>query len=529
MQIQNINTQNNKYKTNISHKAINPEAVVRTLRDSEKFATTMILEGGVTGGRGYNAYKRGGMPEFRERFLDDIISAVFWMKGVDIFNGLFNKFGKTFLGIDNPKFDVGKDALRTPFENLLKEQGKNLDDKAKEALRKKLTAFKFGKVIASTLLAITFVGFVVPKFYQTLTKKLMKKDKAENNNTNTQQQEEKQSTISEKIKEQNTIESFINKTSDSKQTSFKGAGNFITTATYLLEKHKVVKLLSTDVGILSGRMASARNKDEAIEYGFRDAASSFFYQASTPLLYGLFQLLTKSKKETTIDTVAAKQMTENLTQLVKDNGSIKAEEFFEKAIGYLTKGEKELLEKLPFKENVISLETLKQHIKDSDLIEKATKMAKLQPEQAKVGAVLTRQQVADVLKKGSINTPEFMQQAYESRFGEALTDPTKYIPMKQITKFRENMDDYVKHIIEVANKKNGGIIDENLLKQVRKSSFIKSSAFISVAVAISTLCIGMLVPKLQYAITKYRTGSDKAPGLREYENSQQQKTEVKKS
>lgn len=522
MQIKNITHQNSFNNKNISHKAINPESVIRTLRDSEKFATTMILEGGVTGGRGYNAYKRGGMPEFRERFLDDIISAVFWMKGVDIFNGLFNKFGKTFLGIDNPKFDVGKDALRTPFENLLEKQkiDKKLDDKALEAFRKKVTAFKFGKVIASTLLAITFVGFVVPKFYQTLTEKLMKKEKAENNNTTPQKEEEKQSTINDKIKQQNTIEGFTNKTTNNKQTSFKGAGNLITTATYLLEKHKVVKLLSTDVGILSGRMASARNKDEAIEYGFRDAASSFFYQASTPLLYGLFQLLTKSKDSTTIDTVAAKQITENLTQLVKDNGSIKAEEFFEKAIGLLTKDQKTFMENLPFNSNVISLNVLKEHIKDADLIEKATEMAKLQPEQAKLGAVLTRQQVADVLKKGSLNTPKFMIDAYKSRFGETLTDATAYIPMKQITNFRENMDTYVKHIIDVANKKNGGIIDENLLKQVRKTSFAKSSIFITTAVAISTLCIGMLVPKLQYAITKHRTGSDKAPGLREYENKQ---------
>ena len=530
MQIRSIQPKNNENKNNISHKAITPETIVRTLRDSEKFTTTMILEGGVTGGRGYNAYKRGGIPEFRERFADDIISAIFWMKGVDIFNGIFNKAGKKFLGIEKPEFDVGNDALRTPFENLLEKEklAKGLDDKATEALRKKLSTFKFGKVIASTLLAIAFVGFVVTKFYQAVTKKLMKKEKAQNpqdsqtpQQQNTQQtQETNVNTINNKIKNQNSFEEFNKKISNKNETSFKGAGNFITTAAYLLEKHKVVKLLSTDVGIVSGRMASARNKDEAIEYGFRDVASSFFYQASTPLLYGLFQLATKSKKATTIDTQAAKQMTENLTELVKNGGKIKADEFFEKAIGHLTKEQKELLENLPFKDNVISLKAFIEQLKDADLIEKATQMAKLQPEQAKVGTVLTRQQAADVLKNGTLNTPEFMMSAYKDRFGEALTDPTKFIPMKQITKFRENMDDYVKHIIEVANKKNGGIIDENLLKAVRKSSFIKSASFISVAVAISTLCIGMLVPKLQYAITKYRTGSDKAPGLREYENKQ---------
>ena len=522
-----------KYKNNISHKAMSPEVLVRTLQDSEKYLTTIILEGGVTGGRGYNAYKRGGMPEFRERFADDVISAIFWMKGVDIFNGIFNKAGKKFLGIEKPEFDVGKDALRTPFENLLKQEklAKNLDDKALKSLEKKLSTFKFGKVVASTLMAIVFVGFILPKLYQGMTAKLMKKEKNEQTKNQPTNEAKQPNTINETIKKQSTFEEFNQKISKgSDKTSFKGASNFITTAAYLLEKHKVVKLLSADVGILSGRMANARNKDEAIEYGFRDASSSFFYQASTPLIYLLLQKLTGSKKGTTIDPQAAKQITENLTQLIKNNGSIKADDFAEKAMGVLTEESKSLLDKLPFNSDVISLKSLKEHITDSGLIEKATQMAKLQPEQAKAGAVLTRQQVADVLKNGSINTPEFMLNAYKDRFGEALTDSTKYIPMKQITKFRDNMDKYIENIIDVAKKKNGGIIDENLLKKVRKTTFAQSATFISIAVAISTLCLGMLVPKLQYAITKYRTGSDKAPGLREYENNQpSQKAETKKA
>ena len=67
MQIRNIQPENNQYKNNISHKGMSPEVLVRTLQDSEKYLTTVILEGGVTGGRGYNAYKRGGMPELDER------------------------------------------------------------------------------------------------------------------------------------------------------------------------------------------------------------------------------------------------------------------------------------------------------------------------------------------------------------------------------------------------------------------------------------------------------------------------------
>ena len=355
MQIRNIQSQKSYNKKNISHKAMSPEVLVRTLQDSEKYLTTVILEGGVTGGRGYNAYKRGGIPEFRERFADDLISAVFWMKGVDIFNGIFNKAGKKFLKIEKPEFDVGTDALRTPFENLLKQEqiAKNLDDKALKSLEKKLSTFKFGKVIASTLLAISFVGFVLPKIYQGVTDLIMKRGKNKPTTQTTQDTQDTQTpqdtlitqnTINEQLKKQSSIEEFSKNISENKNnTSFKGAGNFITTAAYLLEKHKVVKLLSTDVGILSGRMASARNKDEAIEYGFRDASSSFFYQASTPLIYLLFQKITGSKKGTSIDPQAAKQITENLTELIKNNGSINADDFAEKAMGVLSTERKALL------------------------------------------------------------------------------------------------------------------------------------------------------------------------------------------
>ena len=42
----------------------------------------------------------------------------------------------------------------------------------------------------------------------------------------------------------------------------------------------------------------------------------------------------------------------------------------------------------------------------------------------------------------------------------------------------------------------------------------------AIAIGLSALFLGVIIPKAQHAITKYRTGSDAAPGLREYENNQ---------
>ena len=171
---------NNKDNNKISHKGIGTRTLMRSFANPDSLATTLALECAVTGGRGANAYKRGGAHELRERALDDVTSAVFWMGGVDIFNKLGNKFGEKVLKLPITEFDVGEDALRKPFQNL----SKNIDDKisdpvAAEKMKKTLAKFKFTKVVLSSAAAIAFVGFILPKINQALTRFLFSKEKEE--------------------------------------------------------------------------------------------------------------------------------------------------------------------------------------------------------------------------------------------------------------------------------------------------------------------------------------------------------------
>ena len=117
---------NNNKKYQVSNKGA--REIVRTLADQDALASTILLESAVTGGRGYNAYKRGGSAELRERAFDDIVSAVFWMKGVDIFNKIGDKIGTHILKLPTTEFDVGKDALRTPFNNLVCDLSEKVTD-----------------------------------------------------------------------------------------------------------------------------------------------------------------------------------------------------------------------------------------------------------------------------------------------------------------------------------------------------------------------------------------------------------------
>ncbi len=512
------NTNNKKYQ--LSNKGA--REIVRTLADQDALASTILLETAVTGGRGYNAYKRSGAAELRERAFDDIVSAVFWMKGVDIFNNIGDKIGTHVLKLPTTEFDVGKDALRTPFNNLvgdLSEKVKDTDTLKK--LEKKLAVFKFSKIILSTLLATGFVGFALPKINQAITRKLMHiGNNSQSKNVNNDDKYAQFASVS--------FDEFNKKFSSQEKPAFKGISpNAITTVAHYLEGNKICKLLSSDVGILAGRVTTARNKDEGLEYLFRDTASSFFYIASTPIIYSLLQKATGSAKSTSIDTVAAKQVHNMFLEQIKKAdgtfGSIGVKEFAEKIIGKLDDKAIELLSKLPFDSDVIPLSELSKYLTDETLIKKAAELSKLQPKQAGVGAVLTRQQVADVLKNGAISEPSFMQRIFKTKFGEALTNPYKFIPMKKITKFRDNIDDYAKAVIDFANKTNNGVVDKKLLDKLSKRSFIMSAGFRAIAIGISAFALGIAIPKIQYAITAKRTGSTKAPGLREFEQSESKK------
>ena len=161
MQIKNTQPNILNSRRNVSSKGLldklgtglaeNPGALnlMKKLSDPDSFAQTIALESVTTAGRGYNAYKRSGPAEFRERFTDDVISAFFWMKGVDLYNFLGNKIGEKIFKLPIYDFDTGKDALRTPFKNLSKKIKNGMSDAAKaEKLIKKISVFKFSKIIA---------------------------------------------------------------------------------------------------------------------------------------------------------------------------------------------------------------------------------------------------------------------------------------------------------------------------------------------------------------------------------------------
>lgn len=521
----NKNNQNTPNFKGIINFPKTPREFTKAMINQNSRTATVMIESCVTTGRSVNAYKRGGFPEARERFCDDFISAVFWMGGVDMFNKIGDFVGKHIFKLPETNFDVGKDVLRTPFENCsakLKEQFGSNSDLAEKTI-KKLQVFKFSKAIISTILATGFVGFALPKINQAVTEKMLHSTKKKTQNKNISQDHNvpvyQTKNPYEGFKSVSFADFSNNISSPSrKNQSFKGLNG----VAYSLEHNNLLKLLTTDIGMLAGRTVTARNKDEAREFLFRDSVSMIFYYLTTPYIDKGLRYATSKAGMTAIDPVAAKSITDKMCELVKNEGDkINSDEFRKKTIGVLDDTGKKILENLPFNSDVISFSELSKHIKDKNLLAKAKKMAaNLQPEQAGVGKLLTKQQVADVLKNGSLNTPEFMGEIFKNKFGEDLLNEYKYIPFKDIKNFRNEIDTYANSVIEYANKKNNGVVTKKLLEEYSKKGFIYTNVFRLAGMAFSAFMLAVVIPKVQYALTAKRTGSNAAPGLRAYEEEQ---------
>ena len=86
-----------------------------------------LLETTVITGRSYQAYKRGGMTECRERLIDETITAVVWLYIISWLNkGLEKiiKMPKIFSrgGLPEISTDFGSDPIRNPIKSAIKKR-----------------------------------------------------------------------------------------------------------------------------------------------------------------------------------------------------------------------------------------------------------------------------------------------------------------------------------------------------------------------------------------------------------------------
>lgn len=475
----------------------------------DAMAPIVGLEATVTGGRTIQAAKRGGENEARERLIEETTGAVVWLWGVKSLNALGDKMlGKLFGG----NFDVGTDkVLRTPFENFMK------DKPPKKFTSKQVALIKAAKVLSSVLIADAFIGLVVPPLNQKLTRTLAKKK------ADTPQKEISKDKVELSSKEQQ------------KSPSFKGGGALgaINAFTNIIENTNTGKLLSTDAGLVSGRMYSARNKEERREIAIRDIGSIYFYMWAQNHVGNLLNFVQTGRFHR-LDPNSAEILDKYLLKhLESKGGEVSVEEFSKNVLGKPS-SEIKLAEGIKFESGEVSkfdkfldifrktkteplqvttLDELKAKYSDPKLIQRFEEMSKLQPlRQGK--AVLTKQQVIDAINVSEINNPELLDEVFGQLTNKAHKDPYKFVSNKVLYDKKAQMEDYV---ADICKKSKNGKVNKDLLKSVKNKNLLHSGINFVAGFATAAIFLSTLIPKIQYWYTRKTTGKNEFPGTYELE------------
>lgn len=503
------------YKTfsvNNLKKQFQPRNIVSAMA-SDGFLPVIALEAFVEAGRTYQAYRRGGFDEARERITEEFSGAVFWLGGVTGLNWLFEKLGQKVLQLPKKTVDIAKDDVRNPLVNFLKGE-KRTNKNATEITQKLMARFKFTKVIASVLIANAFIGFVLPKINQAITRSYHRKDK-QNQNNNPQNDFVKRPEFSD----------FVNGNEDNKEVSFSGRGLDLLALANNFENKRNWKLLSVDAGTCSGRVYSARNNDERVEIAFRDLSSIYFYMFNMANMNKWLNQLEQGKGNSTrLDPSSTKFATEYMNNYLdtKSGQKVSVDEFAKEFLG----AREDLPEAVKLKfngKNIINLTDFKVALKDlysadkvAELEAIADKMSELQP-QLKGESILTIGQAKDIINGGHINNPEFLKEFYKNAFGsEKFMDKYKYVAQDSLDSLKSDLTKYVESIVKKAKEANVQEITSEALKKASRNNFKMNAINWGAGFAISAAFLSTFIPKLQYLITKKRTGQDGFPGTKEF-------------
>lgn len=464
----------------------------------DALAPIILLECAVTGGRTYNAHKRGGFIEARERGTEEVLGAIFWLGGVSAFNKMGDAIGKRVLGLKDVDFEVGKDAVRNPLKNYI--------EKIPKYGPKSLAVFKFTKIISSILLANTVIGFVVPKINQAITKRYQKSvDKIK-----------KDANLPENTNENIDIFTKNSKKKNQQQTTFEGLPvQTLLTLSNNFENDARYKLLSTDVGIAGGRAVNARNKYERREILFRDLSSIYFYMFCRTHIASLFNKM-EDGKTSRLDPVSAQKLDSHLQSNMQKDKAYTAEEFEKLVLGD-TSAEIPSSIKGKIKNGIISLNDFKAIEKDSQIVKRAELMSRLQPK-IESSAILTSEQIKDIYSNGLIDNPRFLNKVFREYSGKKSTNPMYFFPEKDLRNIKNQMTDYVDDIIKKA-KSSGESITLNTLKKANKANFWKNAFNLGTGFAVSAYFLSTAIPKIQYWMTRKQTGQDKFPGTESYDKN----------
>ncbi len=443
---------------------------VNHLNNPNKKLATLSEEVTADIGRSYAGYKRGGIIEGAEKFRKELMSAIVWLFGIPVFKKMGDVFCEKVLNIpmaiDYSFKKEGVDAIENSVKYLtgnlketnldvseLKKYGKKFNGKDVQSLIGKVRHAKQATAIMAWIINCALMGIVLPKYNQYLTNKKLEKEQAKARSVHFY-----------------SIDDYINNTKKKDNSpSFTGLGekigSTISKFVYGIENNNTLRLVSTDVPMIVGRVATSRNKFEGLEYIVMDGGSIFFYNFCNPVVQKFLRSATKTADiDPKLCDIIANSNRENLACAIE-----KAKKCSNLNLNTLQEEGKTVLEVL-FNNKELA-----------DLLYKEGTYGKY----GKINAFVKNKDLENI----ALNIVDFLQKA-----------PEKVLDNKG----QFNLEEFKKYSNSVC----------------KKSAFYLGAGLIT-----SIIGLSVIMPKLTFWITKLITGKNEFTGLANYDSN---KKDVKK-
>jgi L-lactate utilization protein LutC len=147
-------------------------------------------------------------------------------------------------------------------------------------------------------------------------------------------------------------------------------------------------------------------------------------------------------------------------------------------------------------------------------------MSELQPK--RLGkSVITKQQIIDALNVAEINNPEFLKNAFEKYTEGASSNPYKYVSNKKLYNYKKQMEEYVENICKKAKKTKTEKVTTEFIEKAKNRNILLNGVNFVAGFAVAAAFLSTIIPKVQYWVTKQKTGVDAFPGTYDYENNRE--------
>ena len=466
-----INNQNQNFK-NISALA----KPLSAFYNANATIPTLAIETGVTLGRANVANKTFNKQEAFDRLIEQGVSAVIWIYGVQMLKKIGDFIGKNILKIPQIDFDIGFDYLRNPIKNN-KINIKN----------PKTYGFKAANILTSTALATYFIGFILPKISYKLSKKAAKKNN----------KEDKKDTLLKNY----SFDDFKRKTKPkNKEIKFTSLADNMASAAHILENNSTARLFITDFGVISGRCINAKTPQMKVGNLFRDIISMYFYLCATKHTVKLLNKMPFLAKNADIDPKILDLINQ---MLIENKDKINFDDFLKSTVGEISKEDLEKLDGLFKDKKVVSLDEFSKTFPSN--FEKAKLMTQLQPF-FEENPILDKNEAKDVLSNGLITEPKFLKSIFEKATNGASSDQFKYVSAKKLDSIRQSIVDYM---AQIDSNLKGEEFNKDFLQEISNTNIRTNFIRYGVGVFVSILALGYLIPKVQYMIVKALSNKDK--------------------